>query len=101
SLPKDSIPAINAQEEIAQIVKLAVLTPEEKQIAKDKCEELRQRVLKGEDMATLAILYSGDPGSAKSGGVYRNVHRGDFGGNEFEKMAFSLKDNAISPVFEN
>jgi peptidyl-prolyl cis-trans isomerase SurA len=100
AIPQDSIPSVDAQEEVAQIVKLAALTPEEKQIAKDKCEELRQQVIKGDDMAALAVLYSGDPGSSKNGGEYKNVRHGDFGGNEFEKMAFSLKDSEISPVFE-
>lgn len=99
SLPPDSIPDVNAQEEVAQIVKLATLTPEEKQIAKDKCEELRQKVLNGEDMAALAVLYSGDPGSAKNGGEYKNVRKGEFVP-EFEKVAYSLKDGEISPVFE-
>lgn len=99
SLPKDSIPSVNAQEEIAQIVKLAVVTPEEKEAARAQCEELRQRVLKGEDMAALAVLYSGDPGSAKNGGEYNNVRKGEFAP-EFEKMAYSLKDSEISPVFE-
>ncbi len=100
SIPKDSIPGVNAQEEIAQIVKLPALTTEEKQVAKDKCESLRQRVLKGENMATLAVLYSDDPGSSNKGGVYMNVRKGEFGGNEFEKMAFSMKDSEISKVFE-
>ena len=77
AIPKDSVPAVDAQEEIAQIVKLAILTPEEKKIAKDKCEELRQEVLKGADMAALAVLYSGDPGSAQKGGEYKNVKRGE------------------------
>jgi peptidyl-prolyl cis-trans isomerase SurA len=100
SIPKDSIPGVNAQEEIAQIVKLPALTVEEKQVAKEKCEELRQRVLKGEDMATLAVLYSDDPGSSSKGGTYMNVRRGEFGGNEFEKVAFGMKDSEISKVFE-
>ncbi len=99
SIPKDSIPGINAQEEIAQITKMPVLTVEEKQIAKEKCEELRQRVVKGEDMAPLAILYSGDPGSAPKGGVYMNVRKKEFDP-EFERVAFSLKDSEVSQVFE-
>lgn len=99
AIPKDSIPGINAQEQVAQIVKFAILTPEEKEVAKEQCEELRERVLKGEDMSTLAILYSGDPGSAKNGGEYKNVRKGEFAP-EFEKVAYSLKDSEISPVFQ-
>jgi len=99
NIPKDSIPGINAQEEIAQIVKLASLTPEEKQAAKEHCEELRQKVIKGADMAALAVLYSGDPAAAKNQGEYVNMRKGEFAP-EFEKVAFSLKDSEISPVFE-
>ena len=100
SIPVDSIPGVDAQEEIAQIVKMPALTKEEKAIAKQKCEDLRQQVLAGKDMATLAVLYSDDPGSASKGGTYKNVRRGEFGGNEFEKQAFSMKDSEISKVFE-
>jgi peptidyl-prolyl cis-trans isomerase SurA len=99
TIPKDSIPGINAQEEIAQIVKLAGLTPEEKQAAREHCEELRQKVIKGADMAALAVLYSGDPAAAKNQGEYVNMRKGEFAP-EFEKVAFSLKDSEISPVFE-
>jgi peptidyl-prolyl cis-trans isomerase SurA len=99
SIPQDSIPGVNAQEEVAQITKMAILTPEEKQVAKEKCEELRERVIKGDDIAALAVLYSGDPGSAKNGGQYKNVRKGEFAP-EFEKVAFNLKDGEISSVFE-
>ncbi len=99
SIPKDSIPNINAQVEIAQIVKMPAITDEEKKIAHDKCEELRQRVIKGESIGTLAILYSDDPGSAKNGGEYKNIKRGEFAP-EFDKTAFSLTDGEISEVFE-
>jgi len=34
--------------------------------------------MKGEDMATLAVLYSEDPGSSRDGGVYKNIPRGQF-----------------------
>jgi len=99
SFPKDSVPNINAQVEISQIVKMPVMTEEEKMIAQDKCEELRQRVLKGEAMGPLAVLYSDDPGSAKNSGEYKNIKRGDFVP-ELEKVVFGLKDGEISEVFE-
>lgn len=99
SIPKDSVPFINAQVQIAEIVKMPAITDAEKMAAKKKCEELRERVLKGESMATLAILYSDDPGSAKNGGEYKNIKRGEFVP-EFDKVAFSLNDGEISDVFE-
>ena len=99
AIPKDSIPDINAQVQIAEIVKMPAITDLEKLAARKECEKLRQRVLKGEAMGTLAILYSDDPGSAKNGGEYKNIKRGTFDP-EFEKMAFDLKDGEVSKVFE-
>lgn len=99
SIPSDSVPFINAQEQVAQILILPNLSEEEKKLAKDKADELRERVVKGESMATLAILYSDDPGSAKKGGEYIDVKRGEFVP-EFEKVAYSLSDGEVSQVFE-
>ena len=64
-----------------------------------KIEGYRQRVLKGESMATIATLYTEDPGSVKTGGRYDNVARGMFVP-EFEAAAFALKPGEISEVFE-
>lgn len=99
AIPKDSIPFINAQVEIGEIVKMPNITDEELRIAKEKCEDLRKRVIKGESMATLAIEYSDDPGSAKNGGEYKNIKRGEFVP-EFDKVLFSLSDGDISAVFQ-
>jgi peptidyl-prolyl cis-trans isomerase SurA len=99
AIPADSVPFIDAQEEVAQVVKLPVISEEEKKIAKDKIDELKERVVKGESMGLLASEYTQDPGSIKNGGEYKNVKRGEFMP-EFEKVAFSLKDSELSPVFE-
>lgn len=99
AIPADSIPFINSQVEIAQIVKMPNISEEEKNVAKQKIDGLRERVLKGESIGNLAILYSDDPGSAKNGGLYKGVRRGEFVP-EFEKRAFALNDGEISEVFE-
>lgn len=71
-----------------------------KKDAKKLAEYYRQRVLRGESMASLAKLYSEDPGSASNGGQYKNVVKGMMVA-EFEKVAFSLtKPGEISEVFE-
>jgi peptidyl-prolyl cis-trans isomerase SurA len=67
--------------------------------AKKLAEYYRQRVIKGESMASICTLYSEDPGSAPNGGQYRDVKKGIMVP-EFEKVAFSLKPNEISEVFE-
>ena len=56
---------------------MPALSDEEKMLAKQKCEELRQRVLKGESIANLAILYSDDPASRPNGGLYKDIRRSD------------------------
>lgn len=62
-------------------------------------EHYRQRVLKGESMSSLAKLYSEDPGSASNGGQYDGIIRGQMVP-EFESVAFRLKPQEISEVFE-
>jgi peptidyl-prolyl cis-trans isomerase SurA len=67
--------------------------------AKKLCEYYRQRVIRGESMASIAKLYSEDPGSAPNGGQYKNVVKGMMV-TEFENVAFKLKPGEISEVFE-
>jgi peptidyl-prolyl cis-trans isomerase SurA len=66
---------------------------------KKLAEYYRQRVLKGESMASIAKLYSEDPGSAPNGGLYTGIVRGQMVP-EFEAVAFKLKPGEISEVFE-
>lgn len=70
-----------------------------KKDAKKLAEYYRQRALRGESVASLAKLYSEDPGSADNGGQYNNITKGIFVP-EFEKVAYSLKPGEISEVFE-
>ncbi|MES2133700.1 MAG: peptidylprolyl isomerase [Bacteroidota bacterium] len=67
--------------------------------AKKLAEYYRQRVIRGESMASIAKLYSEDPGSAGNGGQYDGIVKGVMVP-EFEKVAFSLKPGDISEVFE-
>jgi len=70
-----------------------------KKDARKLAEYYRMRVMRGESMASIAKLYSEDPGSAQNGGQYNNVTKGMFVP-EFEKVAFRLKPNEVSEVFE-
>lgn len=70
-----------------------------KKDARKLCEYYRQRVLKGENMASLAKLYSEDPGSAPNGGQYNGITPGMMVP-EFEKVAYRLKTGEVSEVFE-
>ncbi len=68
--------------------------------ARELIESYRQRVMNGESMETMAILYSEDPGSAAKGGIYKNLAKGKFV-MEFEKVAFGLNNpGEISEIFK-
>lgn len=99
SIPEDSLPYINAEVEIGQIIKKAPISAEAKQFAREKLEGIRNQILAGKDFETMARLYSQDPGSARNGGCYTNIQRGQFVP-EWDAMAFTLKPGELSPVFE-
>ena len=99
-IPKDSIPLINSEVEISQIVIEPPISLEEKLKVKERLETFKARILDGENFSTLAILYSDDPGSAKNGGELGMFGRGEMYP-QFEAVAFSLEDGEeISEVFE-
>ena len=95
----DSLPEINETVEVAQILKLPPPSEEAIKETKQKLEKLKERVVKGESFATMAILYSEDPGSSRNGGLYNSIKRGMFV-KEFEAVMFSLENGEISEVFE-
>ena len=100
SSPVDSLPYMDAEMEIAQIVKMPVVTPAEKLAVRNELEEYRKKILSGEgDFAVYAALYSKDPSSAKKGGELGFFERGTMVP-EFEAAAFTLKPGEISPVIE-
>lgn len=99
TLSKDSLPSYNKEIEVGEIVFSPKLNKEEKEFYKQKAEDLRARVKKGEDFATLARLYSQDPGSAPEGGDLGFFDRSTMV-KEFTANAFKLKAGEISPVFE-
>ncbi len=98
-IPKDSIPEINAEVEIGIITRRPEIGEEERQIAREQLEGLKERIQNGDDFATLAILYSEDPGSAKQGGELGMFQRGDMRP-KFEAAAFKLKPGEISDIAE-
>lgn len=99
-LPSDSIPMVDEQYEVLQIVKRPPISIDEKLEVKDRLYQIRKRILDGESsFSTMAILYSEDPGSARRGGELGFTGRGEFAP-EFEMVAFNLRDGEISEVVE-
>jgi peptidyl-prolyl cis-trans isomerase SurA len=99
AMPKDSLPTFNKEVEVGEIVFEPKLNKEEKEFARQKAQDLLDRVKKGEDFGTLATAYSQDPGSASQGGDYGFIDRNTMV-KEFTAWAFKLKAGEISPVFE-
>jgi peptidyl-prolyl cis-trans isomerase SurA len=98
SIPEDSLPTVNTEVELGQLVKKPEVSEAAKKAAREKLEGYRQRVLNGESMAVIATLYTEDPGSAKTGGRYDGIARGMFVP-EFEAVAFRLKPGEVSEIF--
>src|ERR1051326_8214087 len=102
NLLPDSVPFINAEIEIGELVRKPKESPELRKYAREKIEDIRKRALSGEPFENLVRLYSEDPGSNGTNGaptMYKNVPRGQMVP-EFDQYAFSLKPGEISPVFE-
>ncbi len=100
SMPKDSIPFIDAQVEIQQILRYPPMNEDAIFEVKERLLDLRKRILDGDSFETLAILYSEDPGSAVEGGEIGYMARGELDP-EYAKAAFSLKIGGISKIVES
>jgi peptidyl-prolyl cis-trans isomerase SurA len=98
-IPNDSIPEVPSEFEIGIIAKTPVIGQAERDAAIEKLKGIRERILKGDDFATLAVLYSEDPGSAKQGGELGFFQRGSMRP-EFEAAAFKLKPGEVSDIVE-
>ncbi|MDD3644661.1 MAG: peptidylprolyl isomerase [Bacteroidales bacterium] len=96
---EDSLPIIPETFEYGHIVKIPPVSDAEIENIKNRLNEYRERVLKGEKFSMLARLYSDDPGSAAKGGVLGFVERGVLYP-EFEAVAFSLKPGEISTIVQ-
>jgi len=98
TIPKDSLPLINAEIEYAQLLIVPKANAEQRQIAKDKANDIRNRIIKGEDFCNLASIYSMD-GTKDLCGDLGCKTREEFV-TEFSAAAFKLKDGEISEVIE-
>lgn len=101
-LPADSIPYVPVEVEVEIITRRPKATQEEINRVKDELRNYTDRVNKGEtSFATLARLYSEDPGSARRGGEMDYVGRGMLD-QAFANVAFNLTDpKKISKIVES
>ncbi len=99
-IPEDSLPVIPTEVEVAQLLVELPISQVSTDFAMDQLEQLRKRILKGESFEKLARLYSMDPGSKNQGGLLPEFGRGEMVP-QFERMAFKLKEDSLSPVFKS
>ena len=101
-LPADSIPFVPTEVEVEILTMQPRIPLEEINRVKNQLREFTDRVNKGEtSFATLARLYSEDPGSARQGGEMDYVGRGMLDP-AFASVAFNLTDpKKISKIVES
>ncbi len=99
-IPKDSIPEIPVQVEVAQIVRLGIVTKAQKDELKQRLLNYKQQIVTGEDFGSMAKIYSEDLGSRETGGDLGWAKRGQMVP-EFEAAAMQLKPNEMSGVIES
>ena len=99
SLDPDSIPYVNTQVELAQIVAYPNYSEEAIFNVKERLLELRKRVQEGEDFGTLAILYSEAPEAARRGEI-GFMFRNDLD-KAYADAAWALKPGQVSKIVES
>jgi peptidyl-prolyl cis-trans isomerase SurA len=99
-IPKDSLPFLSAEVEVAQIVRTAQVSEVQKNETKQQLITLRDRILRGEKFEELAKTYSADPSVVANGGNMGFVGRGAMVP-EYEAMCFKLKPGEISMPVES
>ncbi len=99
-IPTDSLPFYSSDVEVAQIVRVAKVSEVQKQEARQRLIDLRNRILGSENFNDLARKYSEDPSAQYNGGEMGYVGRGAMVP-AFEAMAFKLREGEISQPFES
>lgn len=100
TMSQDSIPFVPAQYEIQQIVLYPEIEQKEIDRIKDKLRDFQKQVSEGRDFATLAVLYSEDPGSATRGGDLGWYSKSGFVP-EFSAVAFNMTEKGkVSKIVE-
>lgn len=99
SIPKDSLPLVGEEIELAEIVIKPQITKEQRQEVIDKLNQIRQEIIDGASFASKVYMFTEDKGSLQTGGFYKIDKKSQFV-KEFKDVAFSLKEGEISRPFE-
>lgn len=101
-IPKDSLIFLESQVEIGQIVLYPKAGRDLDKNAIDELNDYKKQVESGtRKFETLASLYTDDPGSKQTGGMY-NINRTEKQWDPaFLQAAFRLKEGQVSPVIKS
>lgn len=100
AIPKDDLPIVGKEVELAEIIIKPEISKAEKQKVIDRLNEIRNDVIQyGSSFHNKAIAYSEDTGSLSTGGLMTMTKKDPFV-KEFKEMAFSLREGEISVPFE-
>lgn len=98
-LNKDSIPLVDSEIEISQILRYPTSGEDQVYEVRKKLLDIRQRIMNGENFETLAVLYSEGPSAPRGGDI------GWAGKAELDpaytKAAFALKKGQVSKIVES
>jgi peptidyl-prolyl cis-trans isomerase SurA len=99
-LPADSIPFIDSEVKIAQILTYPPVDEDADFEVRERLLELRKRILDGESMSTLAILYSDDPTATQNFGEIGFMNKKDLDP-AYAEAAWSLKPGQVSKIVKS
>ncbi len=100
SIPVDSIPYLNAEVELKELVVKPEVNDVERAASLSKIVKLRNQIINKEaEFEELARKFSDDPGSGAQGGNLGYAERGTFVP-EFEATAYSLEKGEVSEPIE-
>lgn len=99
NMHEDSIPLVNAQIELYQILKYPPYNEEAIFEVKERLLKLRERILNGERFSKLAVLYSEGPSATRGGDIGFST-RAELDP-AYAKAAFSLPEGGVSKIVES
>ncbi len=98
--PTDSLPYLNSEVEVSELVLKPVVNEEERLKALEKIKAIQVELNReSADFAEIAKKYSQDPGSGKRGGDLGFAKRGTFVP-AFEAAAYDLKEGMMTDIVE-
>ncbi|USL94924.1 peptidylprolyl isomerase [Riemerella anatipestifer] len=97
---KGQLPMVKDEISLAKITLYPKLTKEHQQKLIDKLNQIKKDIEGGESFEKMARIYSEDPGSVATGGLYKNIAKGAMV-KAFEAAALNLQEGELSKPIES